>query len=60
MVWCAMRTDSTLVWCFTNKYYKSETTVTGQVYTQLLRDILLQIYQLNHIWLQHNAQIHTT
>ena len=59
MVWCAMRADGTLVWCFTDEYYKSETTVTGQVYARLLRDILPQIYQPGHVWLQDNARVHT-
>ena len=53
-----MRADSTFVWCFTDEYYKSKTTVTGQVYARLLRDILLQIYQPGHVWLQDNARVH--
>ena len=58
MIWCAMRADGCLWWCFVDEYYEKETTVTGAVYARLLRDQLPQIYEAGQAWLQDNAPVH--
>ena len=40
MIWCAMRANGTLVWCFVDDYYENSRTVTGAVYARIIRDIL--------------------
>ena len=44
MIWCCMRADGCLWWCFVNEYYEEVITVTEEVYTRFLRDDFPQIY----------------
>ena len=59
MIWCAMRADGRLWWCFVDEYCDDTRTVTGAVYARLLRDMLPQIYEPGMAWLQDNASVHT-
>ena len=59
MIWCTMRANGCLWWCFVDEYYQNETTVTKTVYARLLRNQLLQIYEPEQAWLQDNVLVHT-
>ena len=59
MLWAGMRADGRIVWCFTSDFYDNERNMNSAVYTRILREFLLQIYEPGQFWIQDNSRVHT-
>ena len=59
MIWAALRADGQIVYRIVRNFYGDGSTQTAEVYLRLLGDVIPEIYEPGHAWIQDNASVHT-